>query len=91
MAISHAGVNVIVLWAVFGCFLCIVAVGLRFYARKLKGLSYSINDYAALGGMVSFSMLCSPGNAALTFGRSSALRWEQLSLKVRFGVPVLYL
>jgi hypothetical protein len=53
MALSLAGLNVIVLWAIFGCFLCFVAVGLRFYARYLKGVGYSLNDYTALGGLVS--------------------------------------
>jgi hypothetical protein len=52
MALSLEGVNVIVLWAIFGCFLCFVAVGLRFYARRLKGVRLSVNDYAALGGLV---------------------------------------
>jgi hypothetical protein len=74
MTLSPVGVSVIVLWAVFGCFLCIVAVGLRLYSRRLKGIGFSTNDYAALGSLVCALLhLLYKGNEVLTIERYSIL------------------
>lgn len=47
MGLPQASVNILILWAVLGCFLGILSVGLRFYARRLQNAALAVNDYAA--------------------------------------------
>ncbi|MCJ1285448.1 hypothetical protein MMC26_004788 [Xylographa opegraphella] len=68
MALSYSGVNLVILFVVFG-FLGISCVILRIYARHLKNTSLAFNDYAAVLALIfSLSLSASVCAAAGEFG-----------------------
>ena len=51
MALSPAGINLVILFIVFGC-LGVTSVILRIYARHIKKTKLAFNDYAAVAALV---------------------------------------
>lgn len=58
--ITSAGIKVVIIIAVFDV-LSTIAVALRFYCRKMRRLSFALDDYMVLGALVTFQRLSRSG------------------------------
>ena len=87
MALSPAGVNLVILFVIFGV-LGLTSVILRIYARHIKKTSLAFNDYAAIAALVHSYSPRRRFACQLNRDRFSVFLLAPVLLQVYFRLPM---